>query len=114
MAAIPTYTFQRGETISLALDATSGDVGLVSAITAWMRRAIGAAVPPESAEFTVTARAAAGDVPAGWDLVVDAAASAALPAGLYDADAAVTIAGGTSITSKVQINLTPSPSGELS
>ena len=82
-----TYRFQRGETISLALDVTEGSAEDVTAITAKMRQTIGGRA---TAEFVVTPRAAAGDVPAGWNLTI--ADSSALAVGAYSADARIEIA----------------------
>lgn len=87
-----TYTFRRGETIRLALDAMSGDVSSVTAVMAKLRRRRSAALAltgaePVAASFTVTARAAAGDVPAGWDLTIAPSVTDTLEAGLYAADA---------------------------
>ena len=48
------YTYQRGETISLALDAVTGDSAQITAITAAMK-----AVPPGRSEAPVTAPIAA-------------------------------------------------------
>lgn len=110
---MPPYIFQRGETISLALDAVTGDPLTVTAIDAAMK-----AVPPGrtgvpdgapvAAHFSVAARAAAGDIPAGWTLTVDAATSAALEPGAYLADARLQVAGGVILTDPVAIRIRPS------
>ncbi len=104
------YIFQRGETISLALDVVSGNPLSVSSVTAQMK-----AVPPGrttvpsgtaiAANFTVTSRAAAGDIPAGWTLTIAAATSATLTAGAYLADALLNVAGGVVITDQVAIRI---------
>lgn len=83
---MPPYTFQRGETISLALDAVTGDPLTVTAIGAVMK-----AVPPGrtgvpdgapvAAAFSISPRAAVGDIPTGWTLNVDATLSATLVPG---------------------------------
>jgi hypothetical protein len=109
------YIFQRGETIQLALDAVTGDPLSVTAISAVMK-----AVPPGrtgvpdgapvAANFVVFPRTAAGDVPAGWTLTIDAAASANLAAGSYLADARLEVAGGVIVTESVAIRLRPSVS----
>lgn len=104
------YIFQRGETISLALDAVTGDPLTVSAITAQLK-----AVPPGrtsvppgtsvSASFTVTNRLATVDIPAGWTLIIPAAISATLGAGSYLADARLEIAGGVVISEAVALRI---------
>lgn len=106
-----TYTFQRGETVSIALDAVQGDPLTVSSITAAMkpiaagRSSIDPAAPV-TASFAVSARVAAGGNPAGWTLTLNAAASAALAAGTYAADARLTIGSGVVITDPVMIRMT--------
>jgi hypothetical protein len=104
------YVYQRGETISLALDAVSGDPLTVSAIAAKMK-----AVPPGrttvpdgapvAASFVVTPRAASGDIPAGWTLTIPATVSAGLAVGSYLADARLDIGSGTIVTESVAIRL---------
>ncbi|WP_129792560.1 hypothetical protein [Sphingosinicella sp. CPCC 101087] len=96
------YRFQRGETIALALDAIEGDPDEVVAITAEMRK-VGA--PTISAAFTVAPRAAASDVPAGWNLTVSADASEQLPEGIYRADARLELAAGIVITDPVRVRI---------
>lgn len=107
------YVFTRGETIVLALDALTGDPLTVTAITAKLRalppgRTTIAPSTPTAADFTVTSRAANGDVPAGWDLV---AASSALAAGRYGADARLVIAGGVVITDMIIVEIREGASG---
>lgn len=110
--------FRVGETLSLALDALSGDPGEVSAIAAWIAPAEqrgGVASVREDAVRTaldVTTRAASGDVPAGWTLTLSAAASAALLPGLYGIDARLTVGGGVDITdASAFVRLTRSAAG---
>lgn len=113
---VATYEFDRGETISLAIDAPTGDVGLVTAFSAKMK-----AVPwgqteplptdPVAAEFAVAAYPAAGDEPAGWTLTIAAGVSAGLAPGTYHADAKVTVAGGVIISDPVAIVIRQSVSG---
>lgn len=107
------YVFTRGETIVLALDALVGDPLTVTGITAKLRaippgRTTIAPSAPVAATFTVTARAANGSVPAGWDLV---AASSGLAAGRYGADARLDIAGGVVITDMVLVEIREGASG---
>jgi hypothetical protein len=107
------YIFQRGETISLALDAVTGDPLSVTAIGAVMK-----AVPPGrtgvadsapvAATFSVSPRTAQGDIPPGWTLNIDAATSAVLVVGNYLADARLEIAGGVIVTEPVAIRIAPS------
>ena len=109
------YTFQRGETLSLALDALAGDPLSISAISASVKavapgRTGVSAVAPVAAVFDITARAAAGDIPAGWTLTISAAVSATLSAGSYHADARLEVGGGVVITESVAIALRESVS----
>lgn len=109
------YIFQRGETISLALDAVTGDPLSVTAISAAMK-----AVAPGrtsvnagtlvAAVFAISPRAAQGDIPPGWSLTVDAAVSAALATGNYLADARLEVGGGVVITESVAISVRESVS----
>ncbi|MBP6435051.1 MAG: hypothetical protein KA292_10355 [Sphingorhabdus sp.] len=110
---MPPFLFQRGETISLALDAVTGDPLTVTAIGALMK-----AVPPGrtgvpdgapvAATFSVSSRAAVREIPPGWTLTVDAATSAALAPGAYLADARLEVAGGVIVTEPVAIRIKPS------
>ncbi len=109
------YVYQRGETISLALDAVSGDPLSVSAISANMK-----AVPPGrttipdtapvAASFIVAQREASGDIPAGWTLTIPASVSAGLVVGSYLADAKIALGSGTIVTESVAIRLRSSVS----
>jgi hypothetical protein len=107
------YIFQRGETISLALDAVSGDPASVTAITAQLKAVPPGrtSVPPGSpiaASFSVTSRAAMGEIPAGWTLTIPAATSALLVTGAYLADARLEVAGGVVMTESVALRIRPS------
>jgi hypothetical protein len=109
------FIFQRGETISLALDAVTGDPLSVTAISAAMKtvapgRTGVSAGTPVAAAFAISPRAAQGDIPPGWNLTVDAASSAALVAGNYLADARLMVGGGVVITESVGISLRESVS----
>ena len=109
------YTYQRGETISLALDAITGDPAQVSAISAAMKavppgRSEAPASAPISASFTVAARPALGNDPAGWTLTIPALVSASLSPGAYVADAWLEVAGGVIVTDSVAIRLRQSVS----
>jgi hypothetical protein len=107
------YIFQRGETIVLALDATTGDPLSVSSISAAMK-----AVPPGrtgvpdgapvAATFSISPRAAQGEIPPGWTLAISAATSANLTPGAYLADARLEVAGGVIVTEPVAIHIKPS------
>ncbi len=102
------YIFQRGETISLALDAVTGDPATVSSISAAMKAVAAgrtgvSAAAPVAATFAVTARPAADGVPAGWTLTIGAATSAGLAVGSYLADAKLNVAGGVIITESVAL-----------
>jgi hypothetical protein len=109
------YIFQRGETVSLALDAVTGDPLTVTAISAAMKavapgRISVSAGTPVAAAFTISPRAAMGDIPPGWTLSIDAAISAALMPGNYLADARLDVGGGVIITETVAIALRESVS----
>ena len=109
------YTYQRGETISLALDAVIGDPAQVTAISAAMKpvlpgRSEASADAGFAASFLVTARTASGDIPAGWTLTIPALASAGLLPGAYVADARLEVAGGVIVTDSVAIRLRQSVS----
>ena len=110
------YEFSRGETIALAIDAVAGDPATVTAATAVLKPLrpgqntldAGAAT---AAQFTMTVRSAAGDIPAGWNLIINAATSSTLPAGRYFADARLVIGGAVIISEGVQIRISDSASG---
>ena len=109
------YSYQRGETISLALDAVTGDPALVTAISAAMKavppgRSEAPVSAPVAASFAVTRRPASGDQPAGWTLTVPALVSASLSPGAYIADARLEVAGGVIVTDSVAIRLRQSVS----
>jgi hypothetical protein len=109
------YTFQRGETISLGLDAVTGDPLTVTAISAAMKavapgRTSIAGTEPVAAAFDIFARAASGDIPAGWTLIVPAATSAALVPGSYLADARIEISDAVVISETVAIRIVQSVS----
>ena len=63
---------------------------------------------PVAASFTVSPRAAAGDIPAGWTLTIPASVSATLSPGAYLADARLEVAGGIVVTESVALRLKPS------
>jgi len=109
------YTFQRGETISIALDAVTGDPLSVTAITAAMKMVPPGrtGVPygaPVAASFSVIPRAAQGEVPPGWSLTIPASVSAGLAPGGYLADARLEVAGGVIVTEPVAIRIKSSVS----
>ena len=104
------FTFQRGETLLLALDAVDGDTALVSSISAAIKAVpVGRTMAPANASvvatFAITPRAANGEIPAGWTLSLSAVQSAVLSPGAYVADARLTVAGGVVITDPVAIRL---------
>ena len=105
-----TFTFQRGETVSVALDAVQGDPLTVSSVTAAMKpvaagRSMIDPSAPVAATFAVSPRVAAGGIPAGWTLTLSPAVSANLAAGTYLADAKLNVAGGVTITEPVAIRM---------
>lgn len=106
--ALATYTFQRGETVRIGL-ATDDSTAGVTQVAAKLRRfepgkkTFDPLHTPVA--FSVTARAAAGDVAAGWDLEIDEAVSALLSPGLYQADAKITVGSDVIITEGVAIQI---------
>ena len=104
------FIYQRGETISLALDAVVGDPLSVSAITAQLKavpagRTTIAANTPVAANFLITPHPAQGELPAGWTLTIDAVTSSTLTSGAYLADARLVVAGGVIVTEAVSLRL---------
>jgi hypothetical protein len=104
------FVYQRGETISLALDAVSGDPAGVSIISAQLKavppgRTSVPAGAPVAASFTVAPRADSGGIPPGWTMTIPAATSAGLASGSYLADARLEVAGGVIITESVALRL---------
>lgn len=104
------FIFQRGETISIALDAVTGDPGDVTAITAKLKLLPpGRTSVPEGAaavaDFSIVSRPAAGEIPAGCTLTIPASVSASLDPGKYLADAKLEIAGGIIVTDPVAIRI---------
>ncbi len=99
-----TYVFQRGETISFALDLTDGNFGGVSAVSIAMKPlGVGRSVPDPATPAIQLSVAANGTT--GWTATLDAVASAALVPGSYLADARMTVSGGTIITDPVAIRI---------
>ena len=85
-----TFTFQRGETVLLALDAVQGDATTVTSVTSALKavpagRSTVDPATPVAANFSVANRAAAGSDPAGWNLTLSAALSGGLAAGTASA-----------------------------
>lgn len=104
------FKFSRGGTIIIGLDVMSGDIGDVTDITARMRPLTGAdnrplKTAPISATMTVTDRAAAGDIPAGWDLSLAAVDCAALSLGRYYVDAVLTVGSALITTDGVEVHI---------
>lgn len=89
------FAIKQGATLALELDAMQGDVGTVTSAQASLRKLKGPSqlltgAEPEAADFTVTARAAAGAYPAGWTLKLLPSVTSGLETGLYVADARIT------------------------
>jgi hypothetical protein len=97
-------SFRIGEVIAVSLDATTGDPSQASSVTAAMRLAAGisgdviawAATP--AVPMVITYRAAAGSIPAGWDVSLIAATSATLAPGVWGIDAEWVMGGLKEIT----------------
>lgn len=104
------YRFQRGESVSLALEVASGDAAIVSGVTARLKAA-GAgrgtvdAETPVAATFDVSFVAAAGAEPARWLLGLSPTVCATLIPGNYLADARLSVGGGVAITETVALTI---------
>lgn len=96
----PIGTFRVGEDVSVALDAVSGDVGIVTSITATMRRvsARSGLISGPPISVVIANRAAAGLFPVGWNITVTAAVTSVLLPGLYAIDARLIGTGFVEIT----------------
>jgi hypothetical protein len=93
-------TFRQGEDGTIALDVVAGDPALVTASQGSIRRSRNAALfdpDPVSVPIALimTARAALGAIPAGWNLTLPAAQTATLRPGIYGIDARFTLVGGS-------------------
>ena len=99
-----TYTFHRGETLSLALDAVTGDPASVTAITAALKP-LAAGRTSVDATAPATALSVAANGTTGWTLTLSATACAALTQGSYVADARLVSASGVVITDPVAIRI---------
>lgn len=110
MTALATYSFARGETISLVLDVISGDAGAVSGVVAKLRPLTPGSArlspsAPVAATFTATHHAATGDTLEGWTLEISDETSATVAAGRYVADARLSIGDGVETTESVAIEI---------
>jgi len=93
------WTYQRGETVVLALDAVIGDPALVTAASVILKRAV---IPdripgesePDAATLTVEPRDASGDIPAGWFATLSAEDCGELAPGAYYAGLSLTLVDG--------------------
>lgn len=103
------YSFRRGETIVLAIDAVQGDVGAVSAAAARIRRLNatrnGFATNAQGIAMAIASRGVAGDVPAGWTLTLAPEASALLEPGHYGVEARLNVGGGVIKTDFATVKL---------
>ena len=99
-----THTFHRGETLSLALDAVTGDPASVTAITAALKP-LAAGRTSVDATAPATALSVAANGTTGWTLTLSATACAALVPGSYVADARLTVGTGVVITDPVAIRI---------
>ena len=102
------FEYGLGGTVVIELDAESVDPGVV-AVSAAMKRLnydrseFRDAAP--SIPMTITPRPAAGAFPAGWHVVLNAAAAAVLEPGFYGATAWFQLGGGTFATETVILHL---------
>lgn len=102
-------TFRVGEDIAIALDAVTGDVADVQSIAAFIARSSHATQFRRDPAFapiamTVTPRPALGSIPAGWNIILPAAASADLEPGIYGIDARIVgVSGSIDITDQTAV-----------
>jgi hypothetical protein len=87
-------TFRIGEDIAIALDVLSGDIGVVSEISAFMIRSKDQTRFRPDQNFTplamtVAPRAAEGEIPEGWNLILASTATEGLKEGVYGVDAKI-------------------------
>lgn len=108
----PTYTIQRGETVNIVVEALTGAVADVSAVSAKMKRVqIGRHTVMPGAEVAVAATftpvviPASADFLGGWSFGLSAVQTAALTAGLYLMDASFTVSGNVIIDGPVLIEV---------
>lgn len=105
------YIRQRGETIRLSPYVASGDGAEVASVSARLRKlAAGQRIPqpndPPGTPFTVASRLASDDLPAGWEITIDAATSATLAPGIYTVDLKLILTSGeTVITDPATVEL---------
>lgn len=92
--------FRIGEDIGLALEVASGDVALVSAITAAMKPARIAANRPVLDDRAPAIALSVASNATGWTLSLPSTATAGLAPGIYGIDARLEIAGGIEITDR--------------
>ena len=106
-----TYTVRRGETLSLYLEAVTGDPATVSGLVIKLKPSVSGAAPPASVASVATllttfqaTSPGAGILP-GWYVLVTAAQSAALAIGSYFTDAAFMVAGSQYVTDPIAIEV---------
>lgn len=99
-----TYTFQRGETLSLALDIVEGVFASVTAISAAMKMLAAGRTVPDAATPAI-ALSVAPNGTTGWTATLAAAQSAALAPGNYAVDARLTVGSGTIITTPAAVRV---------
>lgn len=90
--------FRVGEDIALELEVASGDLGLVTAITAAMKPAKITANRPVLDDTAASVALAVSPEINGWTLSLPSTGSASLSPGLYGIDARLEVAGGIEIT----------------
>ncbi len=104
------YEYRVGEDINVAIDALSGKPADFT-VTAFITRSNAATRFRRDPNFVslplaVAPRAAQGSIPAGWNVTLPAAQSAALQPGLYGIDAVAVGPGGSStVTSRTALVL---------
>lgn len=113
---VATFVFDRGETIAIALEISTGDPSLVTDVVAKLQFVPWGQEDPSpgqapAALFTAAAYPAVGNSPAGYTLTIAAGVSATLEPGLYHTDARLVVAGGVIITDRVAIEVRSTISG---
>jgi hypothetical protein len=104
-----TYIVRRGETLTLYLEAVTGDPTTASNLTVKLKPAQNGAAPPASVpavatlQTTYQATSPGPGILPGWYILITAVQSAALALGSYFTDAAFQVAGSQFVTDPICI-----------
>ena len=104
------YQFARGETVALFAGALTGDATIASGVVAKIKpiTAPSDPVPPASVAGTamsVIYQAAAGAIPAGWNISLTGMQSAALSGDFYVIDLAFIVGGAAFVSQPIVIQM---------